>query len=369
MPATTVTSRIATFHDLLAAEAPTADRRGTPSPAVLDALRGCGLLGLAIPTEYGGGDADARSINQAVTEVARRDPSLAIILFQHAAVSRRIVEAGDPAQRRAVLPRLASGEWLAASAWSETGAGAAKKNLATTALRTRSGWILDGGKSFTTGAGLADIYLVLAQTTPAVDELSTYGGFGQSFFLVPAQTAGVVADTGIELVGMRASATGFLRLTDVLLPGHALLGPVDRASELIARVRESGMTLGAVALGIAEAAFDAALATVGQRGSGADPVLRHRLADLGAQLEAVRAVVDRAGRRESPDPGVTTLYSKIFATQTAESLVNGVTAVLGSSGFVAAHPLNRLLRDVRAVALMGPTNELSRELVSRPWIR
>ncbi len=161
-------------------------------------LRESGLLALVVPECYGGAGADAVALNTCVERVASVNASAAIMLFQHCAVTSRIVENGSPAQHREVLPRLADGRWLAASAWSESGAGADKKNLATRADRTPEGdWLLDGAKSFTTSAGLADVYLVLAQTPDeAPAEASSrdtgYGAAGQTFFLVPGDHPGLV---------------------------------------------------------------------------------------------------------------------------------------------------------------------------------
>ncbi|OLB81956.1 MAG: acyl-CoA dehydrogenase [Actinobacteria bacterium 13_2_20CM_2_71_6] len=283
-------------------------------------------------------------------------------------MSARIAQWGTEAQRRRYLPGLASGELLAASAWSETGAGASKKKLATTAERTPAGWVLDGAKSFTTGAGLADVYLVLAQTEEVEDNSTSYGSAGQSFFLVDSSVEGVVADLGLDLVGMRASATGFVQLRQARVPHDALFGPIGEARKVIASVRESGVTLGAVASGVAQAAYDAAMAQASKRGLGDAQAIRHRLVDLRVQVEAARAIVERAGRRDAADPGMTTLYSKLFASATAEQVCMQAARLLGSGGFVAAHPVNRYLRDARAVALMGPTDELCRELVSQAWL-
>jgi hypothetical protein len=119
------------------------------------------------------------------------------------------VKWGSEAQRERYLPRLASGVWIAASAWSESGSGAEKRNLATKARRTEGGgWLLEGAKAFTTGAGLADVYLVLAQTSAPTDGVaSTYGSDGQTFFLIEAGNPGLFVNTGMDLVGMRSSAT------------------------------------------------------------------------------------------------------------------------------------------------------------------
>lgn len=354
----------------LMARFPAETSQGAPSAEVLDALRASGVLGLAVPREYGGRGGDGQAVNRQVAEIARLDPSIAIILFQHYAVTARIVDWGTAEQRRRYLPRLASGELLAASAWSEKDAGADKRNLATTAgPAPGGGWVLNGSKAFTTGAGIADLYLVLAVTSaPRPGAESIYGGSGQSFFLVDADRPGVRCDAWTDLVGMRNSATGFVEFRDCILGEDAMLGPEGEAPRIIAGVRESGATLGAVSVGIADAVYELACEHTAKRGRAEDRTVRHRLVDLKLKVETARAFVERAGRREGPDAGMATLLSKLFASDACEEVCYEVTRLLGSSGFSERHPINRWLADARAVSLMGPTNELCRELASAGWV-
>lgn len=354
--------KYAALYDVLRAHAAEADRAGRLPEAVLAALRSSGVLATAVPHEFGGEGGGALLVNRIVEQVAAIDPSVAIILFQHFAVTARIVEWGSAQQRAHCLPRLADGRWLAASAWSETGASADKRNIATAAVRTQDGWVLDGAKSFTTGAGLAQVYLVLARTSEPGDADTVYGSDGQSFFLVEADAPGLVADTGMDLVGMRASATGFVELHRCLVPAGASLGPLGKAAAIIAGVRESGATLGAVAVGVADAVQRLAAAHVHKRGG--DALALRRVAELAGRVEAARAAVESAGRRDSARPGLTTLHSKVIASTAAEEVCVLAQRLLGSAGFLRDHPVNRLFRDVRAVGLMGPTNDLCLQLLS-----
>ncbi|MEU3350859.1 acyl-CoA dehydrogenase family protein [Streptomyces sp. NPDC037389] len=342
---------------------------GAPDHEVLAELRASGLLATAVPAEYGGAGGDAREINRVVEEIATVNPSVSIIAFQHFAVSARIAEWGTEEQKRELLPRLADGTYLAASAWSETGAGAAKQKLSSTGARRPDGtWVLNGAKSFTTGASVADIYLVLVQTEePEADTARVYGSVGQTFFLVMGDNAGLVPDLSLDLVGMRGSATGFVSLVDCVVRETDMLGPEGRAPEIIAGVRESGATLGAVAVGTARAAFDLVVDHVERRGLLEKPTVRHRLVGLATRLESARAIVERAGARTSETPGLTTLHSKLHASTEAEEICLEVARMLSSAGYVTGSRLNRLLADARAVALMGPTNDLARELVAVSW--
>ncbi|HEX5740561.1 MAG TPA: acyl-CoA dehydrogenase family protein [Pilimelia sp.] len=359
----------AALADALESAAARSHRTGRPDPEALALLRASGLLGVGVPPSYGGSGGDAVALNRVVRALARANPSIAIIAFQHLAVSARIAEWGSPDQRAALLPRLARGEWLAASAWSEPGAGAAKRRLGCTARRQPDGrWRIDGGKSFTTGAGLADVYLVLVQTDDAAAGPDTgYGAAGQSFFLVGADNPALAPDPELDLVGMRGSATGFVTLRECVVDDADRLGPLGQAPSIIAGVRETGATLGAVSAGIAAAAVDLARTHLRTRGALTTPELRHRLVDLTTRLEVVDAMIEFTGVRASALPGLTTLHSKLYASTAAEGICADVAQLLGSTGFRTDSPVNRMLADARAVAHMGPTNDLCRDLVAMSW--
>ncbi|MFG1950415.1 acyl-CoA dehydrogenase family protein [Micromonospora sp. NPDC048830] len=356
-------------EEVLQASAERTAVTGRPDPEALAVLRSSGLLATAVPARYGGRGGGAVEVNRVVLRLAEANPSLAIIAFQHFAVCARIAEWGTQRQRRSLLPRLADGSWLAASAWSEPGAGAAKRNLTSTAVRRSDGmWVLEGAKSFTTGASVADLYLVLVGTgEPQAGDTALYGSSGQSFFLVRGTNPGLAPDLSLDLVGMRGSATGFVSLRKCLVTDDDRLGPPGRAPEIIAGVRDSGATLGAVAAGIARAALAMAREHRARWGPAATPPGAHRIADLATRVESIEAIVERAGARSSAQPGLTTLHSKVYASEAAEQVCVDVARMLGSSGYMAAARVNRLLADARAVALMGPANELCRDLVAAAW--
>jgi alkylation response protein AidB-like acyl-CoA dehydrogenase len=356
------------FEKTLRESADSTAETGSPDPVALAALRDSGLLALAVPRGQGGAGADAVQLNRAVERMAYLNPSVAIILFQHFAVASRIAEWGTPQQKDTVLPALADGTWLAASAWSEPGAGAAKLRLASTGRRQEDGsWLLDGAKSFTTGASVADVYLVLVTTTEGMPVAGHgYGAAGQTFFLVEAGNPGLACDLGLDLVGMRGSATGFVSLRGCRVDDAARLGPENAASNVIAEVRKSGLTLGAVSAGIAWAAIELLVAHLRQRGRLTQPWLS-RLVELSARVESAHALVALAGARSSDDPGMTTLRSKLYASSAAEEICLEVARMFGSAGYMRANAVNQLLADARAVGLMGPANDLCRELVATTW--
>lgn len=350
----------------LTAAAAAAAEADQPAREALEILRGARLFAAPVPHSYGGLGLDAGALNRVVERLAWIDGSLAIVLFQHFAVTTRIADWGIAALRDAVLPRLASGAWLAASAWSETGAGADKRSLATTAVPSANGgWMLEGAKSFVTGGELAAVILVLATTSAARGgEAGLYGAPGQSFFIVETALPGVRRERGPDLVGMRGSATGLLALERCELGADALLGPLGEATRVIVSVRMHGLTLGAVAVGLAQRACEMAEEQLLGRGLLRHQATRHRLADLRAQVGAARAMVESVAPATEAERGTLSLQSKIVASERAEAVVADCQRLLGSAGFMRGHAINRIANDVRAVGLMGPTNDLCREILS-----
>ncbi|MBH5318741.1 acyl-CoA/acyl-ACP dehydrogenase [Paenibacillus sp. GSMTC-2017] len=360
--------RLTSLLEELEKHAIIADETGRTQEQSLDALKASGLLGGLVPKEYGGLGQDSLFAGRLIASIATVDPSIAIITFQHFSVVSRILEWGSAKQRKDYLPKLASGQWLAASAWSETGAGANKQNLSTIAERTLDGdWIINGVKSFTTGAGLADLYLVLVQTGTN-DSKSLYGNSGQSFFLIET-SQGITADADTNLSGMRGSSTGFISLHQCQVANEQVIGPLGGAPSVINGIRECGLTLGSVSLGISEAAYSLALEHVRGRGQQNNAVLQAALSELHMNLEAVRALVDKVAAKEGGDQLSQIAYqSKIFASETSEKIARDAGQIIGGSGYVRGKKIERLIRDARAVSLMGPVNRLAREIIGRELI-
>ncbi|WP_316529407.1 acyl-CoA dehydrogenase family protein [Kitasatospora brasiliensis] len=340
------------------------DGAGRPSDDALLSLHTGGVLRLPIPVEYGGLGGSWEAVNRVVTALARVDASVAIITFLHYASVSRIMGWGTTEQKKRLLSAVALEGSIIASSWSEPGSDAAKQHIATSAqARAHGGWRLSGAKSFTTGAGVASLYLVLARTSEAEGASGSYGQTNQGIFVVDAAQPGFVIDGTLDLVGMRRSATGLIRLDSYPTgPDDMLAHSVDTPA-LIGYPHTLGLTLGAVALGIAERAYDIALETARSRSLLDSPLHRHHVFQLGSRLAAVRGVVE-AATRPSPDCTAAALTAKVFASEEAEAICRGAQEMAGSAGLSQGHPLNRLAQDARAITLMGPPNYLCRDLVT-----
>ncbi|GHE35587.1 acyl-CoA dehydrogenase [Streptomyces vinaceus] len=340
------------------------DSGGRPSDAVLDALRRSSVLSLPVPTEYAGLGADWRDVNAVITALSQVDASVGIIVFLHYAAVSRIAAYGSEEQRKKLLTSVSHDGRIFASSWSEPGADAAKQNIATSAeRRPDGGWELNGAKTFTTGAGVADLYLVLARTGGEDQASGSYGRTDQGIFVVDSTRPGFTADGVLDLSGMRRSATGLIRLDGYLAEeGDVLIRSGDTPA-VIGHPHTLGLTLGAVALGVAEAARGIAI-ELGRRRSMLDsPIYRHHVFELDSRLAAVRGVVEAATAAPA-DRSAAALTAKVFASETAEAICRGAQELAGSTAFSRGHALNRLAQDARAVTLMGPPNYLCREMVT-----
>ncbi|WP_119296004.1 acyl-CoA dehydrogenase family protein [Streptomyces sp. YIM 130001] len=343
-------------------------RSGRPDPSALARLGG--LLAAAVPRAYGGAGGDAADLNRIVEQLATVNPSVAILTYQHFAVASRIAEWGTSAQKAHYLPALADGTCLAASAWNDRGASAASRTTDSRGAEHADGtWVLDGGKTFTTGACVADLYMVQVNAEPLGSGVRDgVQRTGRTFFLVTKSTPGLHPELSLDLVGMRGSATGVVSLRHCAVPESCRLGPVGSATKIITSARESGATLGAVSVGIAQAALDHAADHAARQGVLSRPAVRQRLTGLATRLEAARGLVEWAGARMSASPDLATLHSKLFASTVAEEACLEATQILGSSGYLSGATLSRLLADARGIALMGPSNELCRQLLAVSWL-
>lgn len=356
------------LEHILVQAAITSDQDGKCT--VMEMVRESDLMGLSIAAAFGGQGLPADLVNLRLAEVAAANPSLAIQLFQHHAVASRIAEFGTPTQKKKFLSSMARGETVAASAWSEKGAGANKSSLSTIARPAPGGgWHITGAKTFATGVSQADIVLVLVKTSePSPGEPDDYGAAGQTFFLVDLDTPGVRIDGEIDMVGMRGSNTAMLSFDDVFVPADRILGCPGQARKIIAGVRHSGLTLGAVSLGIAQAALQLARQAFERPSISAQrkTIVQEKLARLAVLVAAAGAIVERAGQRGAQIDKVNgPLAAKVFASETAETVCREVAQLYGGAGYVRGSAIDRLARDARAISLMGPINELALELISK----
>ncbi|MEU8113655.1 acyl-CoA dehydrogenase family protein [Micromonospora sp. NPDC048947] len=349
-----------------AARAAEHDRDGSFPVDDFTDLREAGLFGLMVPRALGGLGATFAEYAAVATELARGNGATALVFNMHAsvtgalgAVTEELAEAlGVPDEALAARDRLlsaaAQGSWYAV-AMSERGAGARLSQLTTAYEPTDGGWHLKGSKTFCSGAGHADGYLVAARSTADQSVVSQ--------FLVPAGD-GLTVERTWDSLGMRATSSHDLHL-DVTVPADRLLGGVEGLALVVAQLMPHWLvaSYAAVYVGVARAAIDAAAEHLNARNLSALPAVRARLGRADAATAAAQLVVAEAARRvdEAPGDEETNRWvwrAKLLAGTTAAEVAASVLEAAGTSATRRGHPLERLYRDARCGSLHPATSDV-----------
>jgi alkylation response protein AidB-like acyl-CoA dehydrogenase len=330
-------------------------------------LREAGLFGLLVPERLGGLGAGFADYVAVATELARGNGATALVFNMHAsvtgalgAVTEETAEAlGVPEEALAARDRLlaeaAAGSWYAV-AMSERGVGSRLSQLTTTYQPVAGGYHIKGSKTFCSGAGHADAYLVAARS---VDDPSVV-----SQFLVPATTDGLHVERTWDSLGMRATASHDLHL-DVTVPADRLLGGVEGLALVAAQLMPHWMvaSYAAVYVGVARAAVDAAVEHLTARGLAGLPAVRARIGRADAAVAAAHLAVEEAARRvdEAPGEDETNRWvwrAKLLAGTTAAEVAASMLEAAGTSATRRGHPLERLYRDARCGSLHPATSDV-----------
>ena len=338
---------------------------------LLPKLGALGLLGIQFPERYGGAGMSALDYCICIEELARVDPSIALAVAAHNGLcAAHVHRFGSEAQRQRVLGRLARGEVLGAWALTEPDAGSDAGAIRTTAVRFAGGWRLDGSKVFVTHGGVAGYTVVMAVTDPDRDR------HGISAFVVERDTAGMVIGRKEDKLGMRATETAELRFDDCRVPEEALLGAEGRGFVDAMQVLDAGrIGIAAVAVGLAQGAFDAARRHAAERRQfgrpiGAFQAIQWKLANMATGIEAARLLTyraaylrDRGGRttRESS-------MAKLRASETAVRVAEECVQIHGGYGFVKDYPAEKLYRDVKLLTIGEGTSEIQRLVIARQYL-
>ncbi|MFT4181863.1 MAG: acyl-CoA dehydrogenase family protein [Rhizobium sp.] len=343
----------------LSRNAARADETGETDPASIEAVRRSGILNASLPTALGGQGQNGSYLRDLLERLGRADASIAIIYFQHLLVIDNLIRWGSEAQKTRYLPKLASGEYLAAAAWSESGA-----QRPTVAERhSEGGFTITGIKTYTTGAGLADLYLLPADVREPDNVVATAPA--PTFFLLEREHIHIPQHKGFSLSGMRGSSTGWIELKGAHVGEDTVFGGIGGAGPIKGNLWRSGQSLGSVALGISRAAFALLKAHVQERNLAGSSAIRVKLTELDTKIHAIAAFVSAAARGDAPADELPFLVNeaKIFASETAEYVCREVQQQIGSISYTRGTEIERLWRDARGIALMGPANHLLADML------
>lgn len=326
-----------------------------------------GWMGLPYPAEYGGAGLDVMSYAIAVEELARVDGGAGVILSAHVSLgSWPIFAFGTEEQKRKYLVPLAKGEKIGAFGLTEPNAGSDAGGTETTAIDKGDHWVLNGGKIFITNAPKADTYVVFAVTTPDI------GTRGISAFIVEKGWKGFTFGDHYDKMGIRSSATAELIFNNVRVPKENMLGKEGEGFKIAMATLDGGrIGIAAQALGIAQGAFEHALAYAKERVQfgkpiGAQQIISFKLADMATKLRCARYLIYSAAElKEQHQPyGMESAMAKMYASDIALEVTNDALQIFGGSGFLKGMEVERAYRDAKITTIYEGTNEIQRVVIA-----
>ncbi len=340
----------------------------------VDVLREAAALGMAgiVVREESGGAGMSRLDGVVIFEaLATGCPCVAAYLSIHNMVAWAVDRFGSPAQRAAFLPKLLTMEHLTSYCLTEPGSGSDAAALTTRARRDGDSYVLDGVKQFISGAGAADIYLVMART-------GGEGPSGVSAFLVEKGADGLSFGADERKMGWRAQPTRQVIMQGVRVPAASRLGEEGEGFKIAMAGLDGGrLNIGACSLGGAEAALTKALAHMRERKAFGRALadfqaLQFRLADIATSLEAARSLLWRAASAldaKSPDATRLCAMAKLVTTDAGFTAANDALQLLGGYGYLSDYGVEKIVRDLRVHQILEGTNEIMRVIVARDMLR
>jgi butyryl-CoA dehydrogenase len=327
-----------------------------------------GFMGMLVPEEWGGSGADHVAYALALEEIAAGDGSCSTIMSVHNSVGcMPIHKFGTTEQKEKFLRPLAKGEMLAAFCLTEPQAGSDASAIKTRAKRDGNHWVLNGTKQFITSGRNADLAIVFAVTDPAA------GKKGISAFIVPTKTSGWTVARVEHKLGQKASDTCQIVLDNLrLTPDHMLGQEGEGYRVALANLEGGRIGIAAQSVGMARAAYEAALIYAKERESFGKKIIEHqvvafRLADMATQIEAARLLVLNAAElRDAGQPCLMqAAMAKLFASEMAERVCSDAIQIHGGYGYLNDFPVERIYRDVRVCQIYEGTSDIQRMVISR----
>lgn len=359
-------------NEVLAPKAACYDEKEQFPAEHLPKMAELGLMGMMVDPKYGGSGLDMLSYVLALEEVSRGCASTAVTMSVNNSLFCGPVEKyGTEAQKQEFLIATARGEKLGAYCLSEPGSGSDAANQKTVAVKKGDDYILNGTKNFITNGPNADFFVVFTMTEPAKKTK------GITAFLLKKNDQGFAIGKVEKKLGIRASSTSQVMLTDCRLPKSRLLGEEGGGFYIAMNTLDFGrIGIGTQALGISQAAFDFAIKYAGEREAFGEPIrnfqaIQWMLADMSTRIEAARLLIYKAAKMK--DVGVPctreAAQAKLFASETSNFVTNKAVQIHGGYGYSREYPVERLLRDARITEIYEGTSEIQRMVIARSLIR
>ena len=332
-----------------------------------------GMLGIIVPTNYGGVGGDYNTYITTVRKLSRACATTGVILSGHMSLCvAPILEFGTEAQKQKYLPKLASGEWLGAFGLTEANAGTDAAGQQTTAVDKGDYYLLNGNKIFITNAGYANVYIIFAMTD------KSQGTRGISAFIVDADSEGFSVGKKEEKMGIRGSSTCELIFKDVKVPKENLLGKIGEGFKIAMKTLDGGrIGIAAQALGIAEGALEESIGYVKQRKQFGKPIAAFQntqftLSEMKVRTEAARLLVYQAveaKESKAKDLSVKSAMAKLYAAETASFVTNRAVQLFGGYGYTREYPVERMMRDAKITEIYEGTSEVQRMVISSALLK
>jgi alkylation response protein AidB-like acyl-CoA dehydrogenase len=344
------------------------EKAGWIDDALVAKLGELGLLGMIVPEQWGGSYIDYVAYALAVEEISAADGATGTLMSVHSSVGcGPVLNYGSEAQKQQWLEKLASGQAIGCFCLTEPQAGSEAHNLRTRAELKDGEWVLNGAKQFVSNGKRAQLAIVFAVTDPEL------GKRGLSAFLVPTDNPGYRVDRLEHKMGIRASDTCAVTLSDCRIPADNLLGERGKGLSIALSNLEGGrIGIAAQALGIARAAFEAALGYARERVQFDKPIIEHQsvanlLADMHTRINATRLLVLHAARlRTAGKPCLSEAsQAKLFASEMAEWVCSKAVQIHGGYGYLEDYPVERYYRDARITQIYEGSSEIQRLLIAR----
>ena len=334
-----------------------------------------GFFGMLLPEEYDGLGLSTETYMLTMEEIAYADGSASISMGVHNSLpTQMLLRWGSAEQKERWLKPMARGELLGAFALSEAEAGSDASGLAAQAVKTASGWKLNGMKAWVTNGGTADVVLLMARTDqPGARK----GAKGISAFIVPTTTPGYVPQKAEDKMGLRSSNTCSVALDNLELPADALLGAEGMGFTYALTALDGGrLGVAAQAIGIARCALDHAVKYAKERRQFEQPIasfqaIQFKLADMAAQIAAAKALLHEAARRKDAGEDVTQWASmaKLYAGEMVMRVTTEAVQVFGGYGYMRDYPVERLMRDAKVITIYEGTSEIQRLVIARELLK
>jgi len=327
------------------------------------------LLGIPIPTEYGGLGGTFLTYVKVVEEIAKACASSSLIVAVQELGMLPILIGGSEDQKKKYLPKIASGEWIAAYALTEAGSGSdAAGSMRTRAVKRGDSYVLDGTKIFITNGDVADVVCVFAVTDPEK------GANGISAFVVEKGTPGFSVGKHEKKMGIRGSPTVELVFENCAVPAANLIGPEGEGFKIAMKVLDKSRPgIAAQALGIAQGALDQATTYARERIAFGKPIGHQQgvgfmIADMKTEVEAARLLLYEAARKcdaGAPDVTLWAAMAKLKCGDVAMSVTTDAVQVLGGYGYSTEYPVERMMRDAKITQIYEGTQQIQRLVISR----